>query len=117
MKRAAAWYSDSLAVFGVVLALVRAVEELSVEQLDCDDGENKLEEKRQRSRLNADASYARGVTHLEQYVDDEDVEHILQGIDDAVEHSLEFGHPLDRLQRPEDAEHAQRLDRAQVLAR
>ena len=55
-------------------------------------------------------------THLEQYVDDEDVEHILEGVDDAVEHSLEFGHPLDSLERPEHAEHAKGLDRAQVLA-
>ncbi len=53
---------------------------------------------------------------LEQYVDDEDVEHILEGVDHAVEHSLELGDPLDGLERPQDAEHAQGLDRAQVLA-
>ena len=42
-KRAATRNSDSLAVFGVVLALVRAEEELAVEQLDCYDSENELE--------------------------------------------------------------------------
>lgn len=54
--------------------------------------------------------------HLEEDVDDEDVEHIFERVDDAVEHSLEFGNTLDCLEGPEDAEHAQRLDRAEVLA-
>ena len=49
-----------------VLAGVGAVEELSLEKLDGDDGENKLEER----------------------VHDQNVEHVLQGVHHAVEHGL-----------------------------
>ena len=65
-----------LTVLGVVLALVIAVEELPVEQLHADHREDELEEQ----------------------VDDEDVEHVLQRDDHAVEHSLQLRHPVDRLQ-------------------
>ena len=69
-----------LTVLGVVLALVIAVEELPVEQLDSHHGEDELEEG----------------------VDDEDVEHILEGDDHAVEDSLQLGDPIDGLQRSQD---------------
>ena len=84
-----------LALLEVLLALVSAEEELSVEELYGYHSEDEVEEE----------------------VDHQDVEHILERVDDAVEHSLELGHSLDRLQRPEDAEHAKGLDRAQVLTR
>ena len=46
---------------------------------------------------------------MEKDVDDEDVEHVLEGVDDTVEDSLQLGHPLDRLQRPQDPENPQGL--------
>ena len=55
-----------LTVLGIVLALVVAVEELPVEQLDSHHGEDELEEG----------------------VDDEDVEHVLERDDHAVEDRL-----------------------------
>ena len=54
--------------------------------------------------------------YLEQDVDDEDIEHIFQRVDDTVKHSLQFGNTLDRLQRPQHAEHSQRLDGAKILS-
>lgn len=77
-----------------MFAVVGAVEEFAVEQLDGDNGENEMEE----------------------HVHDEDVEDVLQRVDDAVEDGLQFRHALDGLQRPQHAQHSQRLDRAQVLA-
>ena len=50
--------------------------------------------------------------YLKEDVDDENIEHIFEGIDHTVEHSLELGHPLDRLQRTKDPEDTKRLDRA-----
>ena len=67
---------NSLALVSIVLALVGAVEELPVEELHADHGEDELEEQ----------------------VDDEDVEHVLQRDDHAVEHSLQLGYSVDRLQ-------------------
>ena len=81
-----------LTVLGIVLALVVAVEELPVEQLDSDHGEDELEEG----------------------VDDEDVEHVLQRDHDAVEDRLEGGHPVDHLER---AEHSEQLHRLQLRSR
>ena len=52
---------------------------------------------------------------MEEEVHDEDVEHVLQRVDHAVEDGLQLGHALDRLQWPEHAQHAQRLHRAQLL--
>ena len=66
----------SLALVSIVLALVGAVEELPVEELHADHGEDELEEQ----------------------VDDEDVEDVLQRDDHAVEHSLQLRHSVDRLQ-------------------
>lgn len=54
------------ALFLRVLGAVRAVEELALEELDCDDGEDEHEE----------------------LVDDEDVEDVLQGGHHAVEDGL-----------------------------
>ena len=69
-----------LTVLGIVLALVVAVEELPVEQLDSDHGEDELEES----------------------VDDEDVKHVLKRDDHAVEDRLQLGDPVDGLQRSQD---------------
>ena len=82
-----------LAVLGVLLAGVVAIEELSIEELDGDDGEDEVEKE----------------------VHDKDVEHVLERVDDAVEDGLQLRHALDRLQGPEHAKHAKRLDRAQLL--
>ena len=60
----------------IVFALIRAEEELSIEELDPNDGEDELKKE----------------------IDDEDVEHVLQRDDHAVEHSLQLRHPVDRLQ-------------------
>jgi len=49
-----------------VFSIIGAVVEAALEQLDCDDGEDELE----------------------QHVDDHDVEHVLQRVDHAVEHRL-----------------------------
>ena len=46
---------------------------------------------------------------MEKDVDDEDVEDILERVDDTVEDGLQLGHPLDRLQRPQDPENPQGL--------
>ena len=58
-----------------MFALVGAVEELSIEQLDADHSEDELEEK----------------------VDDENVEHVLQGDDDAIEDCLQLRNSVDGL--------------------
>lgn len=57
---------DGLAVLLQALGLVCAVEEFSLEELNSDDGKDEHE----------------------QDVNDEDVQHILQGVDHTVEHSL-----------------------------
>ena len=64
---------------------VGAVEELPVEELDPDHGEDEEKED----------------------VDDEDVEHILERDDNTVEHSLEGGHPVHHLEGPQ---HSKQLD-------
>ena len=81
----------SLALLRAVLGRVRAVEELPVEQLDADHGEDEQEE----------------------HVDDQDVEHILQRGDDAVEDGLQRGNAVHHLER---AEHSQQLHGLEVLA-
>ena len=70
---------------------VCAVEEFSVEELDSDHGENQEEEN----------------------VDYQDVEHIFQGGNNAVKHSLECGDTVHHLERPENAK---QLHRLQLLA-
>ena len=85
---------NSLAGILGLLALVTAVEELPVEELDGDNSEDEVE----------------------QPVDHEDVEHILERVDDAVEDGLQLGDALDGLEGAEDAQHAEGLHRAEVLA-
>ena len=60
----------------IVFALIRAEEELSIEELDPNDGEDELKKE----------------------IDDEDVEHILQGDYDTVKYSLQLRDSVDRLQ-------------------
>ena len=60
----------------IMFALVGTEEELSIEELDPDDGEDELEKE----------------------IDDEDVEHILQGDYDTVKYSLQLRHSVNRLQ-------------------
>ena len=87
--------SDLHAIFLRVLAVVGAEIKFPIKQLHCDDGKDEME----------------------QHVDDEDVEHVLQRIDNAIEHGFQFRYALDRLQRAQNAQHAQRFDRAQILTR
>ena len=86
------WQSNLLAILGSAFGLVVAEEELPVEELDADHGEDEQEED----------------------VDDEDVEHVLQRDHDAVEDRLEGGHPVDHLER---AEHSEQLHRFQLRSR
>ena len=60
----------------IVFALICAEKELSIEELDPDNGEDELKEQ----------------------IDDEDVEDILQRDYDTVEYSLQLGHSIDCLQ-------------------
>ena len=78
-----------LAFLGSAFGLVVAEEELPVEELDADHGEDEQEED----------------------VDDEDVEDILEGDHDAVKDSLEGGHPVDHLER---TQHSKKLHRLQL---
>ena len=75
------------------LRLVVAEEELPVEQLDADHGEDEQEED----------------------VDDEDVEHVLQGVDDTVKDCFQLRNPLDGLERSEDTKNPQRLHHSKVF--
>ena len=59
----------------IVFALVRVEEELSVEELDPDDGKDELEEE----------------------IDDEDVENVLKRDDHAIKYSLQLWHSIDCL--------------------
>jgi hypothetical protein len=67
--------ANLLALIGILFALVVAEEEFSIEKLNSDHSKNEVEEE----------------------VDDQDVEHILEGVDDAVEDGLQLGHALDGL--------------------
>jgi len=60
-----------------MLACIRAVEELSIEELYTNHSKDELKED----------------------VDDENVEHILQGDNHTVENSLQLGYSIDCLQR------------------
>ena len=73
-------YVNLLTVLSNIFALIIAVEKLPIEELDTNYCEYKLEEG----------------------VDDEDVEHILEGDDHAVEDGLQLGDPIDGLQRSQD---------------
>ena len=83
-----------LARLCVLPALVRAVKEFSIEELYGYHSKDEMEEE----------------------IDNEDVEHILETVDDAVEDGLELGHALDGLQGPEDAQHAEGLHGGEILA-
>lgn len=83
-----------LAIDGRVLAVIGAEEELPVEQLHSDDGEDELE----------------------QNVHDQNVDDILERVDDTVEHRFQFGHTLDGFQRSQHAQHSQRFDGGEVLS-
>lgn len=74
--------------------LISAVEKLSIKKLYSYNGEDELK----------------------QYVHDEDIEHILEGVHNTVKHRLQLGYSLDGLQRAEDPKHSERLDGAEVLA-
>ena len=80
-----------LAFFGAGLGRVRAVEELPVEELDADHGEDEEEE----------------------HVDDQDVEHVLERDDDAVEDGLQGRNPVHHL---EGAKDPQQLHGLELLA-
>ena len=82
-----------LAFFLCVFALVSAVEELSVEQLNGDNSEDKLE----------------------QYVYDQDVDDILQWIDNTIENRFKLGNTLDGLERSQHTKYSQRLDGWQIV--
>ena len=69
-----------LAGVGIFHAFVVAEEELSIKQLHAYHSKDEMEKD----------------------VDDEDVEHILEGDDHAVEDSLQLGDPIDGLQRSQD---------------
>jgi len=85
-------YSLACAVDG--LAAVVTVEKLAVEQLNCNYRKDEMK----------------------QYVHDKYVDHILQRIDYAVEHSFELGHALDGLKRSQYSQHTKRFDGRQVCA-
>ena len=76
-----------LAGVGIFHAFVVAEEELSIKQLHPYHSKDEMEED----------------------VDDEDVEDVLEGVDDTVEDGLQLGHPLDRLEGPQDPENPQGL--------
>lgn len=84
----------SLALTGRPLALVSAVEELAVEELH---GYHREDD-------------------VEQDVDNKNVEHVLEGVDDTVKHSFQLGHAFDGLQWPQDSEDTQRFDGAEILS-
>ena len=69
-----------------MFALIRAVEELPIEQLDANHSKDELKED----------------------VDNEDVEHVLERDDHTVKDSLQFGNSIDGLQR---SQHSKKLHR------
>ena len=77
----------------VLHALVWAVEELSIKELNSYHSKDEVEEQ----------------------VDDENVEDVFEWVDDAVEDGLEFGHSLDGLQGTEHTQDTQGLHSSQVL--
>ena len=79
-----------LALLGVVLRLVVAVEELAVEELDTHHGKDEKEKD----------------------VDNENVEHIFERDHNTVEHSLERWNAIDHFQRPQ---YTKQLHRLQLL--
>ena len=82
-----------LAGVGIFHAFVVAKEELSIKQLHSYHSKDEMEKD----------------------VDDEDVEDVLEGVDDAVEDGLQLGHPLDGLEGPQDPENPQGLHHSKVF--
>ena len=74
-----------------MLALICAVEELSIEQLDANHSENELKED----------------------VDNQNIENILQWNDDTVEDSFQLGNSVDCFQW---SQYSQQFDRLEFLA-
>lgn len=83
----------ALALDGVFLAGVGAVEKLSIEELN---------------------SY-HSKDEVEQQVDDKDVEDVFQRVDDTVEHGFQLGNPFDGLKRSQHTEDAKRLHSAKIF--
>ena len=75
----------SLAGFGILHALVVAVEEFSIKELHGYHSKDEMEEN----------------------VDNEDVEHILERIDDTIKHRLQLGDSFDGLQGSENPENSE----------
>ena len=61
----------------ILHTFIIAIKEFSIEQLDRDDSEDEMKEE----------------------IDNENVEHIFQRVDDTVKHGFQFGNSLDGLQR------------------
>lgn len=83
-----------LAFGSIEFARIGAVEKLSIEQLHTDDGEYELE----------------------QQIHDQNVDHILQRADDAIEDGLQLWHTFNGFQRSQHSKHPQRLHGGQILA-
>lgn len=83
----------SLALIGVLLAQVRTVEKLSIEELNSYHSKDEVEE----------------------HVDDQDVEDVFQGVDDAVKDGFQLGNPFDGLKRPQDAKHTEGLHSTKIF--
>ena len=83
----------SLTSVTILHTLIIAVEELSIEQLDSNDCEDEVEEK----------------------INDEDVEHVLQWVDDTVKDSLQLRNSLDGLQWSQNSQHSQRFNNSKIL--
>ena len=84
--------TNLLALFGVVLGSISAVEEFPVKELNTNHSKDEQEED----------------------VDDEDIEHIFERGNNAIKHSLESGNTVNHLERTQDT---QQFDRFQFLAR
>ena len=81
----------SLTLLGIVLALICAVEELSIEQLDANHSKNELKED----------------------VDNQNIENILQRNDDTVKDCFQLGNSVDCFQW---SQYSQQFDRLEFLA-
>lgn len=83
----------ALALDGVLLAVVSAVEKLSIEELNSYHSKDEVEEQ----------------------VDDKDVEDVFQRVDDTVEDSFQLGNPFDGLKRSQHTEDAEGLHGAKIF--
>ena len=69
----------------ILHTFIIAIKEFSIEQLDRDDSKDEMKEK----------------------IDNENVEHIFEGVDHTVKHRLQLGDSLDRLERSQYSQHSQ----------